>query len=198
MDFVGFCQSIASPALRAVAHHWDKVRGAKKMPSWEDIQPKAIAPYLPIVWAYKFDWAANEFVGRLAGDRIERAYGKSFHGLTLAQIHTSPNRYQQGRALLLRVISEPAIFRGHGRILQDQDEFHSGERLMLPLSTNGVSGDGVFGATESGPLPLAHGPIQGMNDIGEWFSLKDAFSWRNLLSSNASFPHLGTSRDPIR
>jgi hypothetical protein len=37
MDFVGFCQSIASPALRAVAHHWDKARGAKKMPSWEDI-----------------------------------------------------------------------------------------------------------------------------------------------------------------
>jgi hypothetical protein len=185
MDFVEFCQSIASPALRAVAQHWDDVRGAKKMPSWEDIQPKAIAPHLPVVWAYKFDSASDEFIGRLAGDRIERAYGKSFHGLTLGQIHTAPERYKQGRAMLLRVISEPAIFCGHGRILQDRQEFHSGERLILPLSTDGVSGDGVFGATESGPLPLVHGPIQGLNDITAWFSLKDAFSWRSLLASNA-------------
>ena len=90
MDFREFCQTIESPALRAVALHWDEARRAKKMPSWQDLQPKAIATYLPVVWAYKFDAQSDEFIGRLAGDRIARAYGKSFRGLTLAQIHTSP------------------------------------------------------------------------------------------------------------
>jgi hypothetical protein len=195
VNFTQFRQSIVSPALRAVALHWNEVRGTKKMPSWHDIQPKAIAPYLPWVWAYKFDRTSEEFVGRLAGNCIERAYGKSFHGLTLAQIHTSPDRYKAGRSLLLRVMSEPAIFLGHGRVFQFKEQFHSGERLMLPLSTDGVFGDGVFGATERGPLPLAHEPVQGINDIGEWLSLKDAFSWRNLLSRNPA--PVDVSSNPI-
>jgi hypothetical protein len=173
MNVREFCEAIGSPALRTVALHWNDVRGAKKMPSWEDIRPKAIASCLPLVWAYRFDAEANEFIGRLAGDRIARAYGKSFRGLTLAQIHTSPDRYQTGRALLQRVISEPAIFLGHGRIFQVKGEFHSGERLILPLSGDGISGDGVFGATEAGALPVPHEPVQGFNDIGDWLSLKD-------------------------
>jgi hypothetical protein len=176
MDFLEFCQSIGSPALRAVALHWNKVRGNKKMPSWQDLQPKAIAPHLPIVWAYRFDVESDEFIGRLAGDCIARAYGKSFRGMTLAQIHTSPDRYQTGRALLLRVISEPAIFRGNGRIYQIKGEFQSGERLVLPLSSNGILGDGVFGATEAGSLPMTHEPVQGFNDMGDWFSLKELTS----------------------
>jgi hypothetical protein len=173
MDTLEFCQSIESPALRAVALHWHEVRGTKKMPSWENLRPKAIAPYLPVVWAYKFDAESNEFIGRLAGDNIARAYGKSFRGLTLAQIHTSPDRYQMGRALLLRVISEPAIFLGHGRIYQIKGEFQFGERLMLPLSSNGVVGDGVFGATEAGDRPVLYEPVQGFNDLGDWFSIAE-------------------------
>jgi hypothetical protein len=173
MDTLEFCQSIESPALRAVALHWHEVRGTKKMPSWENLRPKAIAPHLPVVWAYKFDAESNEFIGRLAGDSIARAYGKSFRGLTLAQIHTSPDRYQMGRALLLRVISEPAIFLGHGRIYQVKGEFQSGARLMLPLSSDGVSGDGVFGATEAGALPVPHEPVKGFNDLGDWLSLAE-------------------------
>jgi hypothetical protein len=171
MDFPNLCQSIASPALRAVALHWDKVRGAKKMPSWEDLRPKEIARYLPLVWAYKFDVESQEFIGRLAGDRIARAYGKSFRGLTLAQIHTPPDRYEAARIMLMRVISEPAIFLGHGRIFQLNGEFRSGERIVLPLSHDGVVADGVFGATEAGSFPLAHQPVQGINDAGQWHRL---------------------------
>ena len=184
MDFLEFCRSIASPALRAVTLHWDEVRGARKMPSWQDIKPKAIAPHVPVVWAYKFDRQSNEFIGRLAGDRIAGAYGKSFRGLTLAQIHSARDRYRTGRALLLRVISEPAIFFGHGRVFQLDGEFRSGERIMLPLSSDGLLGDGVFGATEAGLLPALHQPVQGYNDIGDWFSLSEAGA-RLLPSASA-------------
>ena len=172
MGFSEFCQSISSPALRTVALHWEKVRGTKKMPSWEDLRPRAFAPYLPLVWAYKFDAKSQEFIGRLAGDRIARAYGKSFRGLTLAQIHTPQDRYEAARIMLLRVISEPAIFFGRGRIYKLNEEYRSGERIVLPLSSNGLVSDGVFGATEAGDLPLAHEPVQGVNVAGNWLSLE--------------------------
>lgn len=173
MNFLEFCQSIASPALRAVALHWHEARGNKTMPAWADLNPKAIAAYLPLVWAYKFDAEVGDFVGRLAGDRIARAYGKSFRGLTLGEIHTSPDGYRTGRMLLGRVMDEPAVFFGHGRVFQVDGEFRSGERIMLPLSGDGATGDGVFGATETGALPALHQPVQGYNDIGDWFSLKE-------------------------
>jgi len=172
-DFSEFCRSISSPALRAVALHWDKVRGPRKMPSWQDLRPRAFAPYLPLVWAYKFDPDSQEFIGRLAGDRIARAYGKSFRGLTLAQIHTPQDRYDAARVMLLRVISEPAVFLGRGRIYKFNEEYRCGERIVLPLSGDGLVSDGVFGATEAGDLPLAHEPVQGVNVAGNWYSLKN-------------------------
>ena len=172
MNFSEFCQSISSPALRAVALHWNDVRGTRMMPSWEDIQPRAFAPYLGLVWAYKFDAKTQDFIGRLAGDTIDRAYGKSFRGLTLAQIHTPQDRYEAARAMLLRVVSEPAIFLGHGKIYKFDEEYRSGERIVLPLSGDGLVGDGVFGATQAGDLPIAHEPVQGVNVAGSWYSLK--------------------------
>ncbi|MGH6827626.1 MAG: PAS domain-containing protein [Rhizomicrobium sp.] len=173
MEFPDFCQTIASPALKAVALHWHEARGARKMPAWQDIKPKAIAPYLPIVWCYRFDAATGEFIGRLAGDRIARAYGKSFRGLPLVQAHASPERFAVAYALFQRVISEPAIFRGRGRIFQQQDRFQSGERIVLPLAGDGKAGDGVFGATETGNRPMIRDqPVEAFHDIGEWLSLK--------------------------
>jgi hypothetical protein len=143
------------------------------MPGWQDLRPRAFAPFLPLVWAYKFDTESQEFIGRLAGDNITRAYGKSFRGLSLAQIHTPQDRYEAARVMLLRVISEPAIFLGQGRIYKFNEEYRSGERIVLPLSGNGLVGDGVFGATEAGNLPLVHEPVQGVNVAGNWYSLKD-------------------------
>lgn len=173
MDFDQFSQSIGSPALRAVMLHWNAARGGKKMPAWEDLDPKAMVPQLPLVWAYRFERETGEFIGRLAGEKIAQAYGKSFRGLTLAEIHTSPERYGQARALLTRVIQEPAIFRGRGRVYQLQGEFQTGERIILPLAGDGASGDGVFGATETGTVPVMNQPVQGYYDAGDWFSLKD-------------------------
>ena len=173
MNTLEFCQPIESPALRAVALHWHEVRGTKKMPSWEDLRPKAIAPYLELVWSYKFDAAYGDFIGRLAGNRIAQAYGKSFQGLKLAQAHTAAERYIVTRALFLRVISEPAIFRGTGHIFQRKGEFASGERIMLPLSSNGAEGDGIFGATETGSLGAIHQPVEAVHDGGDWFSLAE-------------------------
>jgi hypothetical protein len=51
MDLTDFLDSISSPALKAVAAHWQEA-GATRIPSWNDIRPSAVAAQLPIIWAY--------------------------------------------------------------------------------------------------------------------------------------------------
>ena len=56
-----FIALISTPSLKAVAAHWDAVRGARRMPSWEDLQPKAIGSQLAIAWSLKYDRADGSF-----------------------------------------------------------------------------------------------------------------------------------------
>jgi hypothetical protein len=173
MDFSEFCQQISTPSLGVVARHWNEVRGSKRMPSWEDLRPKAIAAQLPIVWSYKYDPATGIFTGRLAGDRITQIYGKSFRGLSLAEAQ-APESFASSHALFSRVVQEPAIYLCAGRIFRQRDQFGSGERLMLPLSSDGVVSDGILGATESrNLLPDPDAPIEPIHthEREVWFSL---------------------------
>jgi hypothetical protein len=178
MDFSEFRKQISTPSLRAVAEHWHEARGSKSMPSWEDLRPKAIAAQLPIVWSYKYDPATGLFTGRLAGDRITQIYGKSFRGLALAEAQ-APEAFAAVHALFSRVVQEPAIYLCAGRIFRQRDQFGSGERLMLPLSSDGVVSDGILGATESrNLLPDPHVPVEPIHvhEMEVWFSLRAAES----------------------
>jgi hypothetical protein len=176
MSFSDFCAQIATPSLLAVAVHWNDARGSKTMPSWEDLRPKAIAAQLPIVWSYKFDPATGAFTGRLAGDRIAQIYGKSFRGLSLVEAQ-APEAFASVYAVFSRVVREPAVYRCGGRIFRQRDQFGSGERIMLPLSSDGVSGDGILGATEYENLRLNPDlPIEAVNEMEVWFSLRLAKS----------------------
>src|SRR5690349_19775003 len=62
MSFEQFQRAIVSPALKNVAAHWNAVRGPRFMPAWPDIKPAAIAPQLPIVWSYRYDWNHDAFI----------------------------------------------------------------------------------------------------------------------------------------
>ena len=98
-----YLQSVFTPSLKAVAMHWDSVRGARLMPSWEDLQPKAIGHQLAIAWSLRYDRAQGAFTGRLAGERIARLVGKNFRGLPLAQAQT-PASFASMYPVLTRVV----------------------------------------------------------------------------------------------
>jgi hypothetical protein len=139
--------AIKSPELKAVARHWSDARGARRMPAWTDIRPAAIAGQLPFVWAYTYDAASDSFTGRLAGDRIEAIFGKSFRQTPLAEIFPA-GEYADVLARARRVVAEPAIFRGEGLIFRQLNRHGTGERIMLPLAADGIHGDGILGCTE--------------------------------------------------
>jgi hypothetical protein len=45
------------------------------------------------------------------------------------------------------VVCTPEFYRGVGVVFDHLDHWGQGERIILPLATDGVHGDGVLGAT---------------------------------------------------
>lgn len=117
------------------------------MPGWNDIRPARIAGQLPCIWAYTYDQASDTFTGRLAGDRIEAIFGKTFRQTPLLEIFPQA-QYEDIFLRAKRVISEPALNRGEGLVFKQLDRYGYGERIILPLASDGIRSDGLLGCTE--------------------------------------------------
>ena len=87
-----------------------------------------------------------DFVNRLAGDEIVRAFGKSPRGRKMTEFFT-PEAYNAFLPWHQRVVLEPAFLHGVGKVYSRVERNFTGERIMLPLSEDGEHGDGVIGAT---------------------------------------------------
>jgi hypothetical protein len=178
MKFDTFCASIKSPAVKAVALHWNAARGAQTMPSWNQLKPSQLAKELPLIWSYKFDPTTGQFTGRLAGDRISQIFGKNFRGIALEDVHP-PAALGWVKELLMRVVSEPAIYRSSGRVFKQLDRYGVGERIILPLASDGVTGDGILGLTEYHyRQPSSTEPVHVVTEVEDWLSLSPNRSHR--------------------
>lgn len=172
MRFDDFLQSLSSPALRAIAAHWNDARGAQLMPSWNDLRPAQIAGHLKLIWAFRYDAKTREFTGRLAGERIARGFGRSFRGLRLDELHT-PQSLPLMQSSMERLLREPALYHLNGVLFRQRERVATGERIMLPLSDDGIRGDGVLGASVVS-FPFAdpdYGPVEMASEGAEWFAL---------------------------
>jgi hypothetical protein len=171
MDFLAFCDSLSAPSLKAVALHWNAARGSKMMPAWTDIRPQAISAQLSIVWSFKYDRTTGIFVCRLAGDRIAQIFKKNLRGVSLAEVQPADS-FEAINAILMRVLREPAVYRGGGRVFKQDDHYLTGERIILPLSADGETGDSVLGATDYKAPYIPNIPGGTMSENAEWFSLR--------------------------
>lgn len=169
MAFADFRAAIRSDDLLQVADHWNAVRGTRRMPGWSDINPRAIARQLPIVWAYTYHSEANSFAGRLSGERIAEKFGKNFAGVPMRDIYP-PKDYPRLFARAKRLVTEPALYRGEGLVFQHLENFGYGERIMMPLAANGETADGLLGATT---YEAQRGfPPRGASETDYWFKLE--------------------------
>jgi len=154
MSFQDFLAAIKSPDLRSVAQHWQAARGTKRMPDWKDIDPAAIAPYLPIVWSWKYDSVSDTFTGRLAGDAIVEAFGESLRGKSMQEFF-GDRQYERMFARHKRVVGEPAFAHGTGPVFSHAGRSVRGKRIIMPLASDGIHGDSIFGATIYAPRQTA-------------------------------------------
>jgi hypothetical protein len=146
MSFSDFYNSIASPELKAVARHWNEIRGSRPIPAWTDIHPRAITRQLPIIWSYTYDLEADLFTGRLAGEEIKCIFGSSFRDVPMTALY--PSDYFT--ALFDRskhVVREPAFFHGAGHVFRHLGRAEVGERIIMPFAPTEALGGGIWGAT---------------------------------------------------
>jgi len=155
MSFADFLAAIKEPALRDIALHWSVARGEKRMPAWKDIDPAAIARHLPILWSWKYDRGSDSFTGRLAGEDINAIFGKNLRGAKMSDFFADW-QYDLIFARSKRVVSEPAFARGTGPVFIHAGRRGTGERIILPLATDGLHADGLLGATVYRLEPSRH------------------------------------------
>jgi hypothetical protein len=171
-SFAAFLDAISSSALKDVARHWGEACQGGKLASWNDLRPAAIKQHLPIVWSYDYDAANDDFVGRLAGAEIARLSAGPFKGVRLSEIRPS-DRYPRALPRARRVISEPALYRGHGLVYQSAESIGVGERIVMPLRSDENYPGGIFGASEFQNTANWQNLSLNLNSEDElWFSLK--------------------------
>jgi hypothetical protein len=169
-----FRTSLEEPALIAMAEHWNAMRGERSMPAWRDIDPVAIKQYLPIVWAWRWDTGLDTFVGRLAGEQIIAVLGINIRGRRIEECFP-PTVLQAVIARYRRVMVEPAFMHSAGKVYHTVGGEGWGERIVLPLASDGVNGDGIIGATvyRLGIQPRAgEASIDYVNQTNDFFPLK--------------------------
>jgi hypothetical protein len=166
-----FADVIESEELRAFFDHWNACRGSRRMPGWSDIRPQAIRKVLPYVWAWKYDRKTDRFSGRLTGDEIHRVFGATNSGRPMEECF--PERYYAVMfALFKRIVMGPEFLRERGPVYAHLGNACFGERIALPLADDGVTCDGIIGATLfeiSRPIRADETRLIGSTE--EWFAL---------------------------
>lgn len=137
---------ISVASLRDVAIHWNEARGVRPMPAWSNIKPQAIARHLPSIWSWKLDPETGVCIGRLAGELIVNAFGESPRGKR-DDIFFKDRGGDMIIARHNRVMREPCFYHGIGSVFSHANRTVKGERIIMPLAEDGVTGDGIFGMT---------------------------------------------------
>jgi hypothetical protein len=146
MSFALFLSAIKDTALLDVAAHWNTARGNRLMPGWSDIDPVGLGRNLPIVWAWRYDAGLGTFVGRLAGEEIIAVLGVNIRGRRIETCFR-PDAVDVVCQRYRTVIEGPKFMYSYGTVFARSGGNGVGQRIVLPLATDGVHSDGVLGAT---------------------------------------------------
>jgi hypothetical protein len=145
--------------LRRLLRHWLECRGGGLAPKRSVIDPTAIGPILSSVWMCDYLPDERRFRMRLAGEDINRVYGRNVTQCTFEEIITPallPDLMRRYR----RVVEEPAIMHCAGNIYLASDRSDVGERLVLPLADDSGAIRHVIGASVYRmELKAGEGPI---------------------------------------
>jgi hypothetical protein len=104
------------------------------------------------------------------GEQITKSFGKSFRGLPLELAHTGAI-YLWVHQALTRVVAGPSAYRSSGRLYKQAGRIIEGERIALPLASDGRTADGIVGASWFMD-PYLEGPIELMAENESWCPLQ--------------------------
>lgn len=122
----------ADPRIIELLDAWLAFRRGRVVPRKSDFDPLAVVKLMPFIWLYRFDTELGDFICRLAGEEVNRAWHGSIKDKTLRQVVGEKDHL----AVLERwrfIIETPAIHYGLGRERLSELQNWQAERLILPL-----------------------------------------------------------------
>ncbi|MET4699746.1 hypothetical protein ABIE65_002778 [Constrictibacter sp. MBR-5] len=137
---------ITDPRLRSLYLHWNDIRGARDMPARQAIDPVRIPTVLSIIFLCDYDADTERLRYRLAGEEIRGAYAREITGRYQDELFEGAER-ERHILRTRRVMRGPAILHASGEVYGFAGRRGMGERIGLPLSTDGKTADAVIGAT---------------------------------------------------
>jgi hypothetical protein len=145
--------------LRRLLRHWLERRGDRLAPLRSAIDPTAIGPILSSVWMCDYLPADRSFRMRLAGEDINRLYGRNVTQCSFEEIIAQPLLTELLRRYR-RVVEEPAILHCGGNIYLASNRSEVGERLVLPLcDDSGAIRHAIGASVYRMELKVGEGPI---------------------------------------
>lgn len=139
------------------------------MPGWSDLSPTSLGPHLKLLWTYRYDRATGEFTARLAGNRVMMCLGDSFRGTPLRDL-LKPGMFEKAQADFSRIVLEPSLAHANGKLFKVGERTIQGERIALPMASDGRHGDGVLGASDF-KYQAAAGSVELLHCPPAWFAI---------------------------
>ena len=153
MTFIG---ELPIGEFRDVYSYWlGKRRAGGRVPLRRDLAPVEFPPsWMPNLFMYRVE--GERFRCILAGTKIVEMFGRDETGLFLDEI-LPPEHAASRQRLFERSVRDrvPVYYAGPGLIPGPDDRRVA--RLLLPVSSDGVAADHIFGIVSFGP-DLRHGP----------------------------------------
>ncbi len=150
---------VKAERLRRLLRHWLECRGGAVAPKRSAIDPTAIGPILSSVWLCDYEPADRRFRMRLAGEEINRLYGRNVTQCYFEEI-IAPALLSDVMQRYRRVVEQPAIMHCGGHIYLASNRSEVGERLVLPLADDSGAIRHVIGASVYRmELKAGEGPI---------------------------------------
>ena len=147
--------------LRRLIDYWHGLKQDRSMPARKDIDPTEIPWALAHIWICDHVPEEGSFRYRLAGEKINEIFGRNIAKCLLQDI-TSADRFDETNRNFLSVIRQPAVLHRSGPLYLCRGRMLSGERLALPLSSDGRTADSILGAT------VAHDDPQKLDADLDW------------------------------
>ena len=95
--------------------------------------------------------------------------GANFWGGSIKTLY-SPPVFEEAYRFLNKVVTMPAAGRSNGTLFTMVEKAVTGERIALPLASDGVHADAVLGASDYDPTPVTS-PVALVHENVKWFPL---------------------------
>ena len=134
---------------------WRLARCGALVPLKQNFDPLAVPHLLPSLWLYRLDRGTDTFTCRLAGERINAAWGYSIAGHTSEDIFgVSDNAVIV--SIWMAILETPLVHYGRGEVLSG-NSLYLAERLVLPLLDEAGEANFILGLSlyDFGSTPAA-------------------------------------------